>query len=144
LGVLSLEGNLIVLEQGGYVLGITHGLGFSYIHEEEPGFRDSENEFTALDATGGLFFQVPVGRYSAFLGLKYTCGMAWTSSPDMSFNSHFFTGSMGLVLNVSRLRVILEVVGGYGTGDIRAIFLEEMSSSVAWMIMPTVGFSVAY
>jgi hypothetical protein len=136
LGVLSLEGDLVLLEFNGFLLGVPHGIGFSY-------YKSDEYKLTALDLSGGLFLQGPIGRHSIIFGARYTYALAWWDhASEELLGSHFVTGSLGFIFRLSRLSISVELIGGVESAEVW--MFEPTTPSVSWIVMPLVGLSVAY
>jgi hypothetical protein len=136
LGVLSLEGDLVLLESRGFLLGIPHGIGFSY-------YEGDERKFKAFNASGGLFLQGSAGRHLVILGVRYTYALAWLDYySEELLNSHCLAGSLGFIFRTSRLSISFEVTGGVESAEVWSY--EPTTPSASWFVMPLVGFSVAY
>jgi hypothetical protein len=149
--LLGLEGNLALVNEKTFRLGIVHGIGLGF-RGNVSGYEDDwEGNFFA-DFSGGLVLQFSAGSGAAFVGAKYTYGLheplgGDPDSEDPESGTHYVTSSLGYMFVAGGLRITPEFVLSYGDWNYEytdALGSRREADQDIWIFLPTISIAADY
>jgi hypothetical protein len=149
----GLEGNLVLVNNEQFRLGIMHGLALGF-GGDMIGYEGKWLGGLWADFSAGLFFQVNRGADGAFFaGAKYTYALfeplGGEDDPDMQEPeswTHYVSWSLGYMVVSGGLRITPEFIFSYGDWNRELTYGPDTFKSDAdiWIILPSLSFAAAY